>query len=228
MPVLLTRPEAQSRAFAEALRDRFGPELPIVESPLLEIQYVQPDVSFDGFDGLVFTSQNGVASAARLGVPTGLRAYCVGNRTAEAARAIGFSVTSASADVTALGVVIDQSAQGQSLLHMRGRHVAGKMPSQVTSVVTYEQVPLAMNKRAKDLLRDAKEVAIPLFSPRTSELFQAGLENGMGGAWHAVCISENAATPLSTDRFEAIKICAHPTAVAMIDGIAGLLSPPSA
>jgi len=102
------------------------------------------------------------------------------------------------------------------------------MPSNVTSVVTYEQVPRAMTDQAKDLLRAAKEVAIPLFSPRTSELFQAGLEKGMSGSWYAVCISANAANPLSADHFKAIKICAHPTAVAMIDAIAGLLSPPSA
>ena len=228
MPVLLTRPEAQSRAFANALRNRFGAALEIVESPLLEIRFLQPDVAFEAYDGVVFTSQNGVAAAKHLGLPKGIKAYCVGDRTAEAAAALGCDVTSASGDVDALGTLISDAPLDQRFLHLRGRHAAGTLPENVTPVVAYEQVALALNGEARRLLSDGKQVAVPLFSPRTAALFQAGLESGWGSSVYAFCISKNAAFPLDQGRLHAIQVCSQPTAEAMIVAIADVLTPPSA
>jgi uroporphyrinogen-III synthase len=148
--------------------------------------------------------------------------------TADAARALGFEVRSASGDVTALGALIRNEALQHRLLHVSGMHRAGTLPDTVTSISAYDQVPIPLNAEASRLLAGSQEVAIPLFSPRTAELYQACLESGWARCGHAICISANAARPLEKHRFKSIRVCAEPTAQAMIDAIAEVVAPPPA
>lgn len=93
--ILLTRPAQASGRFALSLRDRFGPEIRIVVSPLLSPQLLGPPVPAGPFRAVVFTSETGVAGFRQVSADRSLPAWCVGDRTAAAAQDAGFSTRSA-------------------------------------------------------------------------------------------------------------------------------------
>lgn len=223
--VLLTRPVAQSQEFAAKLRARFGAELEIIESPLLRIEMLAPDVDFAQFDGLVFTSQNGVAAYAHLGGPAGVTAYCVGDRTAAAARDLGLLAVSARGDVAALSGVIAREAPGQRLLHLRGAHIAGQLPPDIEPVIAYAQRPIALSDDARNTLADGKETAVPLFSPRTASAFASHFAGDVRGHFHVVCLSPAVAVRIPAGVFGSLSTCALPTAAAMMAQLDRLLDP---
>ncbi len=89
--MLLTRPAAQNARFAAQVTARFGPGVRFVDSPLLAPRFLDPTLPAGPFDAVVFTSETGVAGYRRLTAEQALPAWCVGPRTAEAARAAGFA-----------------------------------------------------------------------------------------------------------------------------------------
>ena len=58
--ILLSRPRAQAEAFADDLRKRFGEDLRIEISPILEIEFLSPEVTLPVVAAYVFTSRNAV------------------------------------------------------------------------------------------------------------------------------------------------------------------------
>src|SRR4051812_9693459 len=90
MRLLVTRPEPDATRTAETLRAH-GHE--VLVAPLLSTQAVQAE--FGGaYDGVLMTSANAARALAvhpRAGGLTRLRCFTVGKRTAEAARAVGFT-----------------------------------------------------------------------------------------------------------------------------------------
>ncbi len=86
MRVIVTRPRAQARPLAEALR---AAGADVIECPLVEIERIaDTPVDGAGYDWLIVTSPNGAAELARRGrnLP---RIAAVGPGTAEALRAHG-------------------------------------------------------------------------------------------------------------------------------------------
>lgn len=221
--VLLTRPAAQSRAFAAALQARFGPGLDVIESPLLRIDMLSPAVDFSRYDGLVFTSQNGVAAFAHLHGPSGMTAFCVGERTADAAREAGLLAVSANGDVEALNALLAREATGQRLLHLRGAHVAGMLRGEVEALVAYEQRPVALSDVARAAISDQEPMAVPLFSPRTARHFAAQFDGERRENLHLVCLSTAVAALAQGQNFGSVTICDLPTAAAMMARLDGLL-----
>ncbi len=60
--------------------------------PILTIKYLYPTIDFSLFDGIIFTSKNGVDSVREaIKNYTHLQALCVGEPTARAVRELGFS-----------------------------------------------------------------------------------------------------------------------------------------
>src|SRR5690349_4237099 len=101
--VLVTRSEPGASETAERLA-AMG-YLPVVE-PLFEVEPI-PGVIVPAFDALAFTSANGVRVFAKLSPRRDGPVFCVGARTAETARELGFAdVTSADGDVGALEQLI--------------------------------------------------------------------------------------------------------------------------
>ena len=84
--LLLTRPRAQSEAFAEVLAAELPGRFRAVVSPILEIVPVAAALDLDGLQGLIFTSANGVEQFAARTPERSLTAWCVGEMTAAAAR----------------------------------------------------------------------------------------------------------------------------------------------
>ena len=188
-PLLLTRPRAQSEAFAaeaEArLPGRFGP---VLVAPLLEIVFVPAALDLAGVEALLFSSANGVEAFAAASPERSLPAFCVGEMTAAAARAHGFAARSADGDVTALAALAAEAWRpGQGpFLHVRGRHAAGDLVGAlaargipVRAAEISDQVPQPLSPEARVLIATGAATVVPLFSPRTARVFAretAGLD----------------------------------------------------
>lgn len=179
--LLVTRPEPSGTVFARSVLALSGRPVRVVLSPLMVIEPVA--VTLDELpSGLILTSVNGVAAAERSGLPKGLTAWCVGDRTAEAAATAGFVPISAKGDSSDLiRAILDRRPAG-SLLHLHGAHQAGEVTEALARSgiacrgrVGYRQVSCDLSPEARRVLDAAKPVIVPLFSPRSvSILAQQG------------------------------------------------------
>ena len=172
--VLITRPEAAARRFAAQI-EALG--LRHVIAPLLRIAPLPHDTAaVRDAKGLVFTSENGVRFA---GPGNGRPAWCVGPRTAEAARAAGYDVTEGPGDAAGLIPLIGDLGPGW--LHPHGAHVAARLP--VPGIVVYDQQALPLPPGGAALLRGAAPVILPLFSPRSARLAAGAAQNARAPLW---------------------------------------------
>ena len=109
--VLLTRPETQSLRFAADLRRRFGP-VSVVLSPVLRIVPRRGPVPLADVAAVVLTSENGARALAAAADVAGMRAYCVGDRTAKVATAAGMRADEKSDDPPASSSVMTDAWLG--------------------------------------------------------------------------------------------------------------------
>ncbi len=174
----MTRPRAQGEGFAAKVAEVWGKPLTVIPSPLIKIVWL--DAKLETPDGLIFTSVNGVTAAKRMGLPKGLPAWCVGQKTAQAARDAGFDPTVGPGD--AEGLIADVIAANPlgKLAHMRGIHTRGDVCERLQSagitcadVIGYDQQAQTLNREAKIALGGNSPVIVPLFSPRTGMIFSA-------------------------------------------------------
>lgn len=221
--LLLTRPAAQSQRFARQAEAALGP-WPMVISPLTEIRYLEAALPAEG--AVIFTSENAVRAWLRRAAGAGRKAWCVGARTAEAARAAGFDAQAAGGDADAL--VADLIAQGVRgpLLHMRGTHSRGAVADRLNSagietseVRIYDQHPSPPTPEARALLAGRAPVLVPLFSPRSAALFAAAA-TGAGAPLHIFAFSPAVAAALSGVEMASLDVAAQPEAEAMIAAMA--------
>lgn len=230
--LLLTRPRAQAERLATQIRARW-PGLGVTISPLLEIALhpPRPDVA-DEAAGLIFTSENGVAGFAAGCPGRALPAWCVGPRTAQAARDAGFTTLHvAGGDAQSLLALLQRMAPPGPLLHLRGQHAARAIASDLRAAgiaareqVVYDQEARPLDPAAQALLERPGDVIAPLFSPRTARLFAAALRRiAVQARLHPVAISAAAAQPLEETHPETLKIAAKPDAQAVIARIAEVI-----
>jgi uroporphyrinogen-III synthase len=228
-PLLLTRPAAQGDRFAGLLRTRFGTDLRILLSPLIAPEFLSPPLPVDPA-GLLFTSESGVAGLARLWRGGTRPAWCVGDRTAAAARAAGFEARSAAGDAAALVAMLAAEAPPGLLLYARGRDsrgdVAGALVRQglrVAEAIVYAQVEQPLSAAARALLCGAAPVAVPLFSPRTAGLLAAAItaDRLPAPVWIAA-LSPAVAEAAAAARPARLVIARRPDAPAMVEALAGL------
>lgn len=156
-------------------RDLLGAAQQIILSPLIEIEMLPMQGPLAQYHGLIFTSENGVRAFAQAYGQHDMPAYCVGERTAKAARAAGLRASSANGTADDLVAMVKRAGVEGELLHVRGEHsrgdIAGRLDQQVDEVVAYRQVPVPLNEKAREILAGKHEVILPLFSPRTAQLF---------------------------------------------------------
>ncbi|WP_168770482.1 uroporphyrinogen-III synthase [Flavimaricola marinus] len=150
-----------------------GHPVPTILSPLIAIEPVDPTIEVMPA-GLILTSAHGVDAARRAGLPKGMTAWCVGDRTAEAARVAGFDPISAKGDSSALiRMILDRRPEGP-LLHLHGAHKTGDVVEGLTAAgvscygrVGYRQASVPLTQQARFALSADKPLVLPLFSPRT-------------------------------------------------------------
>lgn len=176
--VLLTRPEAQSARFAEALHARM-PGLGIVCSPLLSPRFMPVTLPAERFAALILTSQTGAQAAGRLRAALPDRAYCVGASTAQTAQEAGFAALSAEGDAEALLALILAQPMAP-LLHLRGREARGDLARRLSAqglptqeLVVYAQEECPLTAEARTLLQGDRPVLAPVFSPRSAQILRA-------------------------------------------------------
>lgn len=180
--VLLTRPAAQSARFAATLQARFGP-LRIITSPLIAPRFLTPALPGRPWSALILTSETAVQSAQRIIADGGHLpplAFCVGDHTADAARAIDLNPVSAQGDAAALiALILSQQPKGP-LLHLQARDTRGDFTATLNSAgiethsaVTYSQETQPLTPQATHILTGQDPLLIPLFSPRTASHFAA-------------------------------------------------------
>ncbi len=176
--LLLTRPEAASRRFAAEVRARFGPDWPILIAPLMQTEWLRPVVDPRPFTGLIFTSETAVAGFCQLTERRDLPAYCVGARTAGAARLAGFPVRVGPGDAPGLVALILRDGAPGPLCWPHGQDVAldiaemlKKAGTETVSVVIYRQSATPLTAEAAGRLALDEPLLLPLFSARSARLF---------------------------------------------------------
>lgn len=235
-PVLVTRPQAEGEAFAAALTKRFGAHVQPLVSPLLSPRNLKPDLPPRSYAAVVFTSAQAVNAARSYRPVLPAQAWCVGRKTARAATDAGFQANSADGDVEALLRALAKDPPDGSILYLRGVDTAGNLLERLTEMglmvdeaVVYAQDPVPLNKDATALLQTQVDLIVPLFSPRTAQLFRAGLPAEISARLHIAAMSRAVAEALG-DLHDAKLVVAHqPDAGAMMDAVERLLvglSPP--
>ncbi len=230
-PVLLTRPEEQSLAFAAALNVRFGDRLRCIVAPLMAPRFLSPQVPEGHFDAVILTSSSAVDAARKLGVPLPTRAFCVGTRTADAARAAGFVATSADGDAGDLVAAILSDPPKGRLLHLRGHDSTGDVAERLTAhgittipIIIYRQDPQPLTAEATGLLQNAAPVILPIFSPRSAVLLAAALPTTTRAHLHLAAISGSVAKAAAGMPHAALVIARQPDADSMLDAVGTLLA----
>lgn len=222
--ILITRPSDQAERFALTCRTRFGPDVDVAISPILRIETIPVTVDPARYRFLVLTSANAVAALAG-GDVAGMHAYCVGERTAEAAFDAGLAAVSASGDASALvRLLAEASPEGQGL-YVRGEHVSTEMTAQllaagihVDEIVAYRQVAQPLGEEARLLLKGGRPVVLPLFSVRSAQLLAEAARSAVAPL-RLVSISDAVDAAWRggvSDR----RVAAAPDAAAMLDEIA--------
>ena len=227
--LLLTRPQPQSLRFAAELRQRFGSGWPLVIAPLMQMQAIAPAQDPSAFAGVIFSSETGVAAVAAPVAHTKAQCYCVGQRTATAAGAQGWDVVLTGPDAEGLAAAIIAAGVRGPLLHFQGRHVGGTLDQRLNSAgvetvpaVVYDQQAQPPTAEMVALLAGAAPVLVPLFSPRSAELFQQAATGAQAPLWVAA-ISPAVADVLSLPVARLV-VAANPDGDAMLNAITTLLT----
>ncbi len=227
--LLLTRPLATSRRFADGFRARFGQDWPIVLCPLMETQHLSPDLPDKPFAHVAFTSETAVAAYARLSGDRTPIAWCVGQRTALAARTAGFPVRQGPGDAEALMNLIRAERPAGAFLWPRGAQIARDLASElraagfeITGLQVYTQRAADPTAGAMALLAGDRPLLLPLFSPRSARLAADAF-----GA-HAAPIRVAALSPAVADAAgrlapERLSIAGKPESESLLDALAALI-----
>ena len=172
--VIITRPHDAAKRLSVALEEAGVPSELHVISPLFAIRMLAVPHDHAQYEAMVFTSENGVAAIARARPRRGLKAYCVGSRTATVARQVGFEAIAADGTSDSLADLIAQTDVQEPILYVRGRVVARDLASMLKirgvaldERVMYEQVPQNLSARARAALH-TKCCILPLFSEKTA------------------------------------------------------------
>lgn len=223
-PILITRPEPAASQFADQLRGRFGSDLKIVISPVMQIAYLQEALTLEGINALIFTSRNGVEGFARVSTTRDIPCYAVGPSTAERARQDSLQVIDVGGDSAALTArMIKDDVKGPAL-HLRGQHTTGDIATKLTAAgiethekVLYRQEPAPLSPEARELLDRESPVILPLFSPRSADILFADIRPN--APLFVAAISEKVAIRVPKDQAVRVIVANRPDGDSMLDAI---------
>ncbi|MEM6441279.1 MAG: uroporphyrinogen-III synthase [Pseudomonadota bacterium] len=221
--ILMTRPEPAASALAARLRAA-GADVWV--SPLMTLRLRAAFVDVEGAAAAVFTSANGVRGAPQGEALRALPCWCVGEATAEAARASGFSRTRAGpSDAAALAgaMLAGGIGPGDRVIHLRGAHGTDGFAEaleaagvRVDAAEVYAMEPASgLDASALSALREGRISVAPVYSPRSARLLAKALEGLELGGLRAAAISPAAAAPLEGLGLADVAVCAAPDGGAM-------------
>ena len=223
--ILLTRPMGAAGRLVGYWEKR---GVGVCISPLIEPEFDGRAPDLSGIWGLIFTSVTAVKAFVNLCPLARLPAYAVGDATAEAARAAGLDAISAGGDAEALIRRILADAPQGPLLHLRGRHAHGAVAQRLSEAgcptreaILYTQVSQPLTPRAQSLLNGQDPVIMPLFSPRTAEIFS---KEHRGSAPILVAAMSDRVAEAVTVKVAKLVVAERPTRECMRDAVDGLLA----
>lgn len=213
--LIITRPAPQAARFATQMKTQWSGD--IIVSPLLEIAPI--DAVPPIVNAYIFTSANGVAQTERLSLDTDLPAYCVGQKTADAAQNAGFRTVVGPGNAAGLIDTITNANTSGPLAMIRGTHARGNVASSLQNrgiecadIIAYDQKPMQLNAAARAALSGKNPVVVCLFSPRTAALFAD--QGPFCAPLHLVAISTTALPDLTTVSH---RIAVKPDGASMVD-----------
>jgi uroporphyrinogen-III synthase len=236
MRLVVTRPQADGERTAAALRAQ-GHD--VLLAPLMWVEALPADLAGD-WGAVVITSANAPialadnpARDALLKLPL----YAVGRRSADAARAAGFTdVTSAGGDVHDLvQLIAERHADANApLLYLAGEDRAADLPGELAvhgvaaeMRVVYRAVTAPYPQALIDALNEGAVDGVLHFSRRSVENYVAGAHAaGLAGPALKVrhyCLSAQVAAPLVAAGAEHISCARHPSEAGLVE----LLTPPA-
>jgi uroporphyrinogen-III synthase len=196
--VWITRAQPGAEATARRVEAR---GLIALIDPLLEIRDLAPAVDLTGVAALAFTSANGVEAFSKLTAARDLPVFAVGEATAQAARAAGFSeASSADGDVEALAQMLAE-VRPSLVLCVGAREPAADLPALLASaglparsLAVYAAVERRPNPET--LARLPQLETVLLHSPRAARALAAALAASPAPGLRALCLSRAVAQPL--------------------------------
>ncbi|MEO1640336.1 MAG: uroporphyrinogen-III synthase [Pseudomonadota bacterium] len=217
--LIVTRPMAQGKAFAEEVAGQWDGALRSILSPLIAI--TQQDVTPPPADALILTSANGVTSAAAMKWPTGMQAWCVGAKTAAVAREAGFDAIEGPGDAAGLVAMLTSERPTGTLLHMRGQHSRGDIAGQLTAaglacaeLISYDQTAQPLTPAAQQALQNTAPVILPLFSPRTATILSSAAP--FAAPLHVVALSDAVKSALRLQGLASLHVVDRPDGPSMV------------
>jgi uroporphyrinogen-III synthase len=228
--LLVTRPEPDAERTAAGLRARGHI---VLVAPLLRIETVEnAEIGPGPFAAILVTSANAapaIVAHRRFAQLRALPVFAVGDRSAEAMRALGFAdVTSANGDVGNLAALAaERFKRGASLLYLAGADRAGDLAAALAgrlalrTIVVYRAVAAASFPPAVvAAVTDGLEGVLH-FSRRSAEAYinaasASGLEESALKEPVHFCMSAQVAEPLQQTGAADIRIASEPTEAAVI------------
>ncbi len=217
--LLLTRPEPQARRFAAVCTSRAGRKIDVEFAPIMAIRGTGLPVDLDRVAGLILSSENGACMIANL---AGKSVYCIGKRTAGAARNKGARIVVEVQDADALVAALIEAKPPGPLLHLHGTHTRGDIAERLNAggietfeTVIYDQVALPLPAKAKALIEGERRVILPLFSPRSARLVGRAVD-GLGANLHVIAMSRAVANAWQAETGGEAEICEYPTGEEMV------------
>lgn len=234
MYVLVTRPEPAAERTAAALAARGHKAWKV---PLLRVESLAADLS-GNWSGVIVTSANAPAAARTNPALLKLPVFAVGERSAEAARAAGFTdVCSAGGDVHDLVRVLRGNKAGAKapLLYLAGEDRAADLAGELAANgiaadmrVVYRAVAAPFPDELVAALESGDVQAVVHFSKRSAENYLAGaVEADIAEAALKVrhyCLSAQVAAPLQAAGAKRVAVAPRPEEAALIELLP--LSPP--
>ena len=199
-------------------------------APLLETRRLEPTPPLPaGVQALAFTSANGVRAFAATWDERACPVFAVGEATARAARAKGFtSVRSADGDVAALAALIASTPLPGLVLHAcaraRADDLEGRLAASGCTVATlpiYETVAVErLPAEASEALEAGALAAVLLHSPKAAAALALHLEERPAvecERLRIVGLSAACTAPLAGLRLRAVEVAARPTEGALLE-----------
>lgn len=229
MRLLVTRPEEDAQVTAALLAQR---GIEAVIEPLVSIRIIAgPNLNLAGVQALLVTSANGVRAFCSREERRDLRVLAVGDASARAARAAGFTeVESAGGDVLTLAHLVEKRLipQAGELVHVAGTKVAGDLGGMLAAAgfryrreVLYEQATADnIGADTERMLRQGELEGVLFFSPRTGAAFvrllrEEGLEASTA-RMVAFCLSRAVVEKISDLKWRDVRVAAEPTQDALL------------
>lgn len=237
MRVLVTRAEPAASKTAKKLKEA---SLEPIVFPLFAISDTQRNVTDLQYDGTIFTSSNAVSVMAKRGWrpgKTNTHAYCVGEKTANAAKKLGFkNVISADGGGRTLSKLIleQNNIQNASLLYpapaQRAFDMSAALRSQNINVELceiYEHQEIQPEPKSLETIKDQiQDGCVTAYSERSAAhtanvLFNAN-QNIVDFHPVLVAISDNTAKSVLKYPWQNVYVADSPTEAAMIEKIQNL------